>query len=68
MELKEYVKQMVEDFTERANLALGVIDRERVPLYVADPVLYGDISDAMMQWCDDYDKDCSDYDAEDMIW
>jgi hypothetical protein len=67
-ELAAYVRQNVEFFEERLQLALNKMDRMRCPLRVADQELYDDIVSAIEQWCEDYEVSFEfDEDWEDAI-
>lgn len=66
-ELAAYVRNNVEFFEERLQLALNKMDRMRCPLSFADEELYDDISNAIDDWCWDNDVDNNDWDYEDLI-
>lgn len=52
-EIAAYVRNNVEDYEERLQLALKRMDRMREPLRMADGSLYDEIVDAISEWCDD---------------
>lgn len=52
-EIAAYVRNNVEFFEDRLQLALNKIDRMRCPLHMADKELYNDIINAIEEWCDD---------------
>ena len=54
-EIAAYVRNNVEFFEERLQLALNKIDRMRCPLQMADEELFFDICNAIEEWCDDYE-------------
>ena len=66
-ELAAYVRNNVEFFEERLQLALNKMDRMRCPLSFEDEELYDDISNAIDDWCWDNDVDNNDWDYEDLI-
>ena len=66
-ELAAYVRNNVEFFEERLQMALNKMERMRGPLSFADQELYDDISNAIDDWCLDNDVDGSDWDYEDLI-
>ena len=66
-ELAAYVRNNVEDFEERLQLALKRMDRMRCPLSMADCMLYDEIVDAIEEWCDDNEVNNEDFDYEDLI-
>lgn len=52
-EIAAFVRNNVEDYEERLQLALKRMDRMREPLRMADGSLYDEIVDAISEWCDD---------------
>ena len=54
-ELVAYVRNNVEFFEERLQLALNKMDRMRCPLQMADEELFNDIVNAIEEWCDDHE-------------
>lgn len=66
-EIAAYVRNNVEYFEERLQMALDKMERNRCPLSFADQELYDDISNAIDDWCLDTDVDGSDWDYEDLI-
>ena len=65
-EIAAYVRNNVEFFEERLQLALSKMDRMRCPLSFADQELYDDISNAIDDWCLDNEVD-NDWDYDDLI-
>lgn len=64
-EMVQFVLENVKDFESRYDHALGVMDRERCPLYHADCSLNDDIYEAMCEWCNDnYDSYPEDFDYD----
>lgn len=66
-EIAAYVRNNVEDYEERLQLALKRMDRMREPLRMADWILFDEICCAIDDWCYDNDVDGSDCDYEDLI-
>lgn len=66
-EIAAYVRNNVEDYEERLQLALKRMDRMRCPLSFADQELYDDISNAIDDWCWDNEVNNEDWDYEDLI-
>lgn len=66
-EIAAYVRNNVEFFEERLQMALNKMERMRCPLSFADQELYDDISNAIDDWCWDNDIDNDDWDYEDLI-
>ena len=52
-EIAAYVRNNVEFFEERLQLALNMMERMRCPLSFADERLYDEIQCAIEEWCDD---------------
>ena len=66
-ELAAYVRNNVEFFEERPQLALNKMDRLRCPLSFADEELYNDIINAIEEWCDDNEVCYDEVDWDDAI-
>lgn len=67
-EIAAYVRNNVEDYEERLQLALNRMDRMREPLRMADRSLYDEIVDAISEWCDDNEVSLEfDEDWDDLI-
>lgn len=66
-EVAAYVRNNVEDFEERLQLALKRMDRMRCSLRMADDGLFDEIVSAIEDWCWDNEFDCSEVDWEDAI-
>ena len=66
-ELAAYVRNNVEFFEERLQLALNKMDRLRCPLSFADEELYNDIVNAIEDWCDDNEVCYDEVDWDDAI-
>lgn len=66
-ELAAYVRNNVEDYEERLQLAFKRMDRMRCPLSFADQELYDDIINAIEDWCDDYEVCYDDVDWDEVI-
>ena len=70
-EIAAYVRNNVEFYEDRLQLALNKMDRMRCPLSFADQELYDDISNAIDEWCDDNEVDeIDDLDEiiDEIIW
>ena len=65
-EIAAYVRNNVEFFEDRLQMALNKMDRMRCPLSFADQELYDDISNAIDDWCLDNEVD-NDLDYDDLI-
>lgn len=52
-EIAAFVRNNIEDFEERLQLALKRMDRMRCPLRMADGILYDEIVDSIDEWCND---------------
>ena len=72
-EVAAFVRNDIEDFEVRLQLALKRMDRMRCPLSMADGMLYDEICDSVEEWCDDngfsleYDEDFNDI-INEIIW
>lgn len=67
-EISSYVRNNVEFFEERLQLALNKMDANRCPLKMADYQLFSDIRDAIKEWCEDNDFDVDHWeDWDDLI-
>lgn len=66
-EIAAYVRNNVEFFEERLQLALNKMERMRCPLRMADDALYSEICDAIGDWCLDNDIDEDSYDWDELI-
>ena len=56
-DLAAFVRNNIEDYEIRLQLALKRMDRMRCPLRMADDGLYDEIMDAISEWCEDNDYD-----------
>jgi hypothetical protein len=65
-----YLRETVEDFDVRVELALKTMDRKRCPLDYADNELYSECYDRIEEWCEENGIDTEkDYiDVEDIIF
>lgn len=67
-EIAAYVRNNVEDYEERLQLALKRMDRMRCPMRMADDGLFEEIVDAVIDWCDDNEISIEyDFDFEELI-
>lgn len=69
-EMVQYVINNVEDFEPRYKHALGIMDKQRCPIIVADSDLHDDIYNAMCDWTlnelETYPEDLN-YDIEEIF-
>ena len=72
--IAEYCRQNIEDYDVRVQLALGIMDRMRCPLSMADASLYDQIEQYAEEWAeengysvDEWDDD-SRIDVEEILW
>lgn len=61
-EIKQYLRENIEDFDKDADRALDKIDKWRAPLHIIDGVLYNEIQNKMEEWLTD------NFEPEDFIW
>ena len=68
-EIIDYCKEWIEDFQERADLAVSKSWRERCPIECADYSLASEIVDKIDEWCTDNDCEslCDNITVEDII-
>lgn len=66
-EIAAYVRNNVEFFEERLQMALNKMERMREPLRMADQELYDDICNAIDDWCWDNEVNNEDWDYQDLI-
>ena len=67
-EIAAYVRNNVDDYEERLQLALKRMDRMREPLRMAVNGLFDEIVDAISDWCDDNEVSLDFYeDWDDLI-
>ena len=66
-EIAAYVRNNVEFFEDRLQMALNKMERMRCPLSFADQELYDDIINAIEDWCDDYEVCYDDVDWDEVI-
>lgn len=70
-EIARYCAENIEDYELRVQVALGIIDRMRCPLYMADASLYDRMYDLAQEWCDDHEISVDffdDIDVEDILF
>ena len=67
MAIAAYVRNNVEFYEERIQLALSTMDIMRCPLEVANHALFDDISDTIEEWCEDNEEDFDSLDLYDVI-
>lgn len=66
-ELAAYVRNNVEDYEERLQLALKRMGRMRCPMRMADGMLHSEIVDAINDWSWDNEVNTEDWDIDDLI-
>lgn len=66
-EIAAFVRNNIEDYEERLQLALKRMDRMRCPMRMADDGLYDEMCDAVEDWCEDNDIDFYEIDLEELI-
>lgn len=66
-EVAAYVRNNVEFYEERLQMALNKMERMRCPLQMADESLYDEIVDAIEDWCDDNEVCYDEVDWDDAI-
>lgn len=64
--LIDYLRSNIDDFDERADLALSVIGRNRCSLEYADPALAYEMSDLVEEWCEDNEVE-NNFDLEELL-
>ena len=71
-EISELCKERIEDYAERVNVALGKMDRYRIPIFVADLSLFEEIFTILEQYLTEHNKFDnwyeSKYDIEDILF
>ena len=64
-----YIRSCVEDYEERVQRALDVMDAVRRPLRMASPLLYSQMDDAAREWAEENGVRLGvEFDVEDLIW
>lgn len=67
--LAAYLRSSIEDYEERIQVALNVINAMHYPLSIASPVLYGQMDDAAREWAEENGVRLGvEFDVEDLIW
>lgn len=66
--LLDYCKDTIQDFEERASMAIDKIAYWRCSLEYADPDLCDEIADAIADCAEDYGIDAENITEEDVIW
>lgn len=61
------MRNNVEFYEDRLQLALNKMDRMRCPMRMADDGLYDEMCDAVEDWCEDNDIDFYEIDLEELI-
>lgn len=66
-EMVQYIIDNTELFDTRYQYALGVIGRDRYPIWMASPLLASEMQDHLDDWCCDHECDPDDYDIEEIF-
>jgi hypothetical protein len=66
--LAQYCKDNIEDYEERVDRALTLIDRWRAPLYQVDSSLYGAMVDMVDEWGEENEINVEEVDIEELIF
>jgi hypothetical protein len=64
--LIDYLRSNIDDFEERADLALSRIGRMRCSLEYADPALAYEMSDLVEEWCEENEVE-NNFDLEELL-
>lgn len=64
--LTEYLRSTIDDFDERAELALSRIGRMKCSLEYADPALAYEMSDLVEEWCEENEVE-NNFDLEELL-
>lgn len=64
--LIDYLHSTIDDFEERASLALSRIGRMRCSLEYADPALAYEMSDLVEEWCEENEVE-NNFDLEELL-
>lgn len=66
--LNEYCRANIEDYDERVDHALTLIDKWRAPLYQVDNSLYNAMMDMIDEWGEENEINVEDVDIEELIF
>lgn len=66
-DIAAYVRNNVEFYEERIQLALSTMDIMRCPLEVANHALFDDISDTIKEWCEDNKVNFKSLDLDELV-
>ena len=66
-DIAAYVRDNVEFYEERIQLALSMMGVMRCPLEVANHALFDDISDTIEEWCEDNGVDFMNLDLDELV-
>lgn len=67
MAIAAYVRNNVEFYEERIQLALSTMGIMRCPLEVANHALFDDISDTIEEWCEDNEVNFMNLDLDELV-
>lgn len=66
--LADYCRENIEDYDERVDRALTLIDKWRAPLYQVDSSLYNAMMDMIDEWGEENEVDVEEVDIEELIF
>lgn len=66
--IEQYCQENIEDYELRAQVALGLMDRWRVPFSAADSSLCCEVEDCIAEYCEEYGVDAGSIDPEDVLF
>ena len=67
-EIGNYLREQIEDFDVRVNLALKTMDKMRCSFGYADSELCDECYDRIEEWCEEHDIDVECIDVEEIIF
>lgn len=67
-EIGNYLRETVEDFDVRVEVALNIMDKMRCPFGYADCNLCDECYDRIEEWCEEHDVDVDCIDVEEIIF
>ena len=67
-EIGNYLRETVEDFDVRVELALNTMDRKRCPFGYADSELCDECYDRIEEWCEEHGIEVECIDVEEIIF
>ena len=67
-EIGKYLRETIEDFDVRVELALNTMDRKRCPFGYADSELCDECYDRIEEWCEENGVEVECIDVEEIIF